>query len=251
MADAKLTSLTDLPSPLVTDIVYGVSDPAGTPAQKKIALGNLPVSTPVATALSGKATSTHTHAESDVTSLTTDLAGKQASSTKLTAIAALADAAGALTNDGAGNFSYAAAGGGGGGGVAGSNYFKVKLGTSANATGSVVVRFDTVITDATSVFDTTNHYWTCPTTGIYYFTTNIRFSPYSSFAFFYFSNPATGSARQVFTANDSYSTTYAVNGSATFALTAGDQIGIRVDNGGSINFDYGNGQTTLEGFRIA
>jgi hypothetical protein len=50
MADAKLTALSDLPTPLTTDIIYGVSDPAGTPVQKKIALGNLPVSTPQATA---------------------------------------------------------------------------------------------------------------------------------------------------------------------------------------------------------
>jgi hypothetical protein len=48
-----------------------------------------PVSTAQQTALNGKANTTHTHAESDVTGLTTDLAGKQPLDSDLTAIAAL------------------------------------------------------------------------------------------------------------------------------------------------------------------
>lgn len=53
---------------------------------------NKPVSTATSTALAGKANTTHTHAESDITNLTTDLAAKQPLDSDLTAIAALAPA---------------------------------------------------------------------------------------------------------------------------------------------------------------
>ncbi len=41
MADTKLTALADLAAPLLTDIMYIVDDPGGTPISKKATLANL------------------------------------------------------------------------------------------------------------------------------------------------------------------------------------------------------------------
>jgi hypothetical protein len=41
MADKKVTALDALSSPLVTDLVYGVSDPGGTPVSKKVAISDI------------------------------------------------------------------------------------------------------------------------------------------------------------------------------------------------------------------
>lgn len=55
MADAKTTELTENTTPIATDILPMVDDPAGTPLTQKVQLANLPVSTPQQTALDAKA----------------------------------------------------------------------------------------------------------------------------------------------------------------------------------------------------
>lgn len=55
MADAKITELTENTTPITTDILPVVDDPAGTPLTVKVQLGNLPVSTPQQTAINLKA----------------------------------------------------------------------------------------------------------------------------------------------------------------------------------------------------
>jgi hypothetical protein len=69
MADIKVTGLTELSAPVGGDMLEIVDDPGGTPISKKVTVANL-----LAVA--------HTHAQSDVTDLTTDLAAKQATSAK-------------------------------------------------------------------------------------------------------------------------------------------------------------------------
>jgi len=41
MADQKITELTELTTPVLTDMVPIVSDPSGTPATKKVTVKNL------------------------------------------------------------------------------------------------------------------------------------------------------------------------------------------------------------------
>lgn len=193
MANKKITDLTTA-TPATGDIIelVDISDTTDGVAgsSRKTTLNDLPISSAATTALAGKAASTHTHvesdvtglvsdlagkaasvhthAESDVTGLVSDLAGKQASSVKLTAIAALSNAAGALTNDGSGNFSYVAAGGGGG--VAGQNAFRAYMTSTSGAiygSGAYLVFDGSIISN--SAYSTTTGKFTAPATGVYMF----------------------------------------------------------------------------------
>jgi len=87
---ADLAAKAPLASPAFTGTPTGIT-------KTHVGLGNVdntsdankPVSTAQQTALNGKANTTHTHAESDITGLTTDLAAKQPLDADLTAIAGL------------------------------------------------------------------------------------------------------------------------------------------------------------------
>jgi hypothetical protein len=54
MADTKITALTEDTTPSTDDLIVTVNDPGGSPANRKVTLGNLPISTAVQTALDAK-----------------------------------------------------------------------------------------------------------------------------------------------------------------------------------------------------
>lgn len=104
MADTKITALTADNTPTSDDLVVTVNDPGGTPANRKVTAGNLVTkahglsdglikvasgSMAVATAGTDYANASHTHSQSDITNLTTDLAAKQPLDSDLTSIAGL------------------------------------------------------------------------------------------------------------------------------------------------------------------
>ena len=61
MADAKITELTEDTSPTTDDLIVTVNSPASSPANRKVALSNLPISTPTQTALDLKSATSHNH----------------------------------------------------------------------------------------------------------------------------------------------------------------------------------------------
>ena len=84
MADKKITALTDLGNAIATeDLLHVIDDPAGTPVNKKISVGNLFNNIPTYIALDGTAqTITGSVAPNTTTSITlVDLSGVSTSTT--------------------------------------------------------------------------------------------------------------------------------------------------------------------------
>ena len=147
MADKKITALTDLGNAIATeDLLHVIDDPAGTPVNKKISVGNLFNNIPTYIALDGTAqTITGSVAPNTTTSITlVDLSGV---STSTTATGTLGDG----TNGQVKIIVMTTAP------STGSSYRVTVTNWGSTATGSAQLQFNAIGESATCLF--TNNKW--------------------------------------------------------------------------------------------